>query len=66
MDKNLATITIENYDGKKIIYTMPDTANIESCRSMIINGENAGLVTYIAIEVNCPEGIDITVEDYIK
>lgn len=66
MNKNLTTITIENYNEKNVIFTMPKSAAIEICRSMMVNGDKAGLITHMIIETACPEGIDVKVEDYIN
>lgn len=57
------TITISNYRGQKVIYTMPENAVINTWSAVIVEGDEAGTISQIGIEVNCPDGIEIEKED---
>ena len=59
------TITIDKKKKKKITYTMPETALIESYRSQVISGKNEGKITHVGIEIVCEEGIEEIKEDLI-
>ena len=59
----MITITIDNYEGQKYTYTMPDTATvgITSKNSFLINGEL--FRTGLAIGVDCMTGIKLEREE---
>lgn len=59
------TITISNYRGQKVTYTMPENAVINAWSAMIVDGDEAGTISQIGIEVNCSDGIEIDKEDLI-
>ena len=59
------TVIIDNYNGKRITYIMPETALIESYRSQVISGKNEGKITHVGIEIVCEEGIEEIKEDLI-
>lgn len=59
------TITISNYRGQKVTYTMSDTAVINTWSAMIVDGDKADTISQIGIEVNCPDGIEIEKEDLV-
>lgn len=59
------TVIIDNYNGKRITYIMPETALIESYRSQVISGKNEGKITNVGIEIYCKDGIEEIKEDLI-
>ena len=64
MNKNSITITIENYKGKKLIYSAPVDALVDIMKARTINldGTNDRL-TNINIELMCETGITEKEED---
>ena len=59
------TIIISNYRGQKVTYTMPENAVIHAWSAVIVDGDEAGTISQIGIEVNCSDGIEIEKEDLI-
>lgn len=59
----MITITIDNYEGQKYIYTMPDTATVEITSENIFLTSGELLKTGLTIEVNCITGIKLEKED---
>lgn len=55
-------ITIHNYKGQNIIYSMPEDGIINLYKTTMVTGKNAGKVTNIEIGVACSDGIDIIEE----
>ena len=62
----MITITLDNYEGQKYTYTMPDTATIEMISENILqsNGEIAKIG--LSIDVSCAAGIKLEKEDIIN
>lgn len=63
MNNNFITVVINNYDGKKVTYQMPEDSLVETCKTQIIRGKNEGMVTQVEINLVCTSGIKIIEED---
>lgn len=63
MNKNEITITVDNYKGKKFIYTMPSSAYVEIWRNQVSTEDNQWITTEIGIEAKSDKGIETKKED---
>ena len=63
IDSDNIVITIHNYKGQNIIYSMPEDGIVEIWKSQIVTGQNAGAYNQVGIEITCSNGIEIIEED---
>lgn len=63
MDKNLITITIDNYKGKKIIFTVSSDATVDIWKIKSVSGKDKGKIIDVKVCIADDE-IKIKEEDY--
>lgn len=59
----MITIIVDNYEGQKFTYTMPDTATVDIVSENFFLADGELFKTGLAIEVNCADGIKVERED---
>ena len=62
----MITITLDNYEGQKYTYTMPDTATIEIISENSFQPNDELFRTGLCIGVDCAAGIKLEKEDIIN
>lgn len=63
MNKNLITITIDNYKGKKLTFTAPADATVNLLKTKSVSGKNKGKFIETSINFKYFNGIEIKEED---
>ena len=59
----MITITVDNYEKQKFIYTMPDTAIIDMVSENVLNTNGDSIKTGLFIDVVCAAGIKLKKEE---
>ena len=66
MNENSITILINNYKGKQVLYTMPESAIIEQTCYHTRHEDGISETKEIHLHITCPQGIDIEVEEIVE
>lgn len=59
----MITIIVDNYQGQKYTYTMPDTATIEMVSENVFTIDGELIKIGLSIDVDCAAGIRLKKED---
>ena len=66
MEEKNIIITIENYHGKQITYTIPQDGIVTISKSHHTIDEEIGELTYVNLEIACTDGIEVEEQDIIN
>ena len=64
MNENPITITIDNYKGKKLIFTASDEATVHLWKTKSVSGKNKGKLIEAKIYFLADDGIEEKEEKY--